>query len=156
MRGIECAFFGSLARDVELKTAKSGKPWAQLLVMVDVGEEKSQLVQTAVFGDVAEKLAGTSKGARVYVEGTIKPSQWNSADGEVRHGLSCAAFKCEKVGSSAIGRNRPKTASHREQDEVPGANSRRPPASFCAGRAAPRQHSSKDGFDFDRGDRLPF
>ena len=87
------------------------------MVMVDVGEEKSQLVQTAVFGEAAEKLDGAAKGTRVYIEGTLKTSQWNTADGETRHGLSCAAFTCQRVGSSAIGRNRPK-AKHFEQHEV--------------------------------------
>jgi single-strand DNA-binding protein len=38
---------------------------------------------------------------------------------------------------------------------MPGTNSR-PPASHCAGPAAPRPHSSTDGFDFDRGHRLPW
>ncbi len=149
MKGIEAAYFGALARDVELRTSKTGKLWAQLLVMVDVGEEKSALIQTAVFGEVAEKLAGAAKGMRVYCEGTLKPSQWNTADGETRHGLSVAAFTCQRVGSSAIGRQRPKAA---KQDEAPGTNGR-PPASYCAGPAQ-RERPGIVGRD-DFNDALP-
>ena len=153
MKGIEAAFFGSLARDVELKTAKSGKPWASLLVMVDTGEENTQLVQTAVFAETAEKLAGAAKGTRVYCEGVLSLNQWNDkTTGEVKHGLSCAAFKCERVGSSSIGRNRPKAAKHFEQDETPGMNGR-PSPSFCAGPAQ-RERPGIVGRD-DFNDALP-
>ena len=153
MKGIEAAFFGSLARDVELKTAKSGKPWASLLVMVDTGEENTQLVQTAVFAETADKLAGAAKGTRVYCEGVLSLNQWNDkTTGEVKHGLSCAAFKCERVGSSSIGRNRPKAAKHFEQDETPGMNGR-PSPSFCAGPAQ-RERPGIVGRD-DFNDALP-
>ncbi len=166
MRGIECAYFGSLVRDVELKTAKSGKPWASLLVMVDTGEEKSQLVQTAIFGEVAEKLAGSVKGTRIYIEGVLSLNQWNDkTTGEVKHGLSVAAFTCQKVGSSAIGRNRPKAAKHFEQDDTPGTNNR-PSASYCAGPSVSPRERSRPGYigadaitdDFESrgGDELQF
>ncbi len=155
MKGIECAYFGSLARDAELKTAKSGKPWASLLVMVDTGEEKAQLVQTAVFGETAEKLDGAPKGTRVYCEGTLKTSTWNAADGEVKHGLSCAAFKCERVGSSAIGRNRP--PRERGQEYTAAGSNRESPA-YCAGSAARERPGivGRDDFEQTGGDRMPF
>ncbi|MGO8780425.1 MAG: single-stranded DNA-binding protein [Rhodomicrobium sp.] len=114
MRGIECAFFGALGNIPELKTSKSGKPWASLAVAVDTGEEaaegrsKVQWINVAVFGEAAERLNGAPKGTRLYVEGTLTLNEWNAPDGEPRHGLSAAAWKCEKVGASALGRNRPK------------------------------------------------
>lgn len=157
MKGIEAAFFGSLARDVELKTAKSGKPWASLLVMVDTGEENTQLVQTAVFAETAEKLAGAAKGTRVYCEGVLSLNQWNDkTTGEVKHGLSCAAFKCERVGSSSIGRNGPKAAKH-EQDDTPGMNGR-PPAAYCAGPDQRQRPGNvgRDDFESRGGDELSF
>ena len=39
MRGIESAFFGTLGKDVGLRTSKSGKPWASLSIMIGTGEE---------------------------------------------------------------------------------------------------------------------
>jgi single-strand DNA-binding protein len=114
MRGVEVAFFGSLGREVELRTSKSGKPWASLSIMVETGEEdadghdKVQWLKVACFGENAERLAGAAKGTRLYVEGTIKLEEWKDKDGFDKHGLSVAAWKCERIGSSAIGRNRPK------------------------------------------------
>ncbi len=161
MRGIECAFFGSLARDVELKTAKSGKPWASLLVMVDTGEEKAQLVQTAVFGEVAQKLAGAVKGTRVYCEGVLSLNQWNDkTTGEVRHGLSVAAFTAQKVGSSAIGRQRPP----REKPAVIGSpadyddSGNRVSPAYCAGPAERQRPGivGRDDWESRGGDELQF
>ena len=155
MRGIEAAFFGVTGQTPELRTAKSGKPWASVSVGVETGDvddsgaAKLQWLRVAIFGDAAVKLAGTAKGTRVYIEGTLTMTQWNAADGEVKHGLNVAAWKCERVAN--IGKNR----ERKEHSEAPGTNSR-PPASHCAGPAAPRPHSSTDGFDFDRGDRLPW
>jgi single-strand DNA-binding protein len=112
MKGIEAAFFGSLGREVEIKTSKNGKPWTSLSIAIDTGEEsadghaKPQWIRVAVFGEAAEKLAGAAKGTRLYVEGTLTLDYWTDKDGGERHGLNVAAWKCEKVGASAIGRNR--------------------------------------------------
>ena len=105
VKGIEAALFGSLGKDVELRTSKSGKPWVSISIMVSTGDEdadgreKMQWVQTAVVGEVAEKRAGAAMGTRLYVEGTLTLSQWNTADGELRHGLNCAAWRFEKVSN---------------------------------------------------------
>ncbi len=72
------------------------------------GRSNTPRIKVAVFGETAGRLAGAPKGTRVYIEGTLTLSEWNTPDGKPRHGLSCAAWKCEKVGSSAIGRNKPK------------------------------------------------
>ena len=119
MKGIEAAFFGILGKDVELRTSKSGKPWASISIMISTGDEdadgreKMQWVQTAVFGEAAEKRAGAAKGTRLYVEGTLTLSHWNTADGEVRHGLNCATWRCEKVSNIGKARER-KPRQHRE------------------------------------------
>jgi single-stranded DNA-binding protein len=60
----------------------------------------------AVFGEAAERLcAALEKGNKVYVEGTLRLSEWTGKGGEKRTGLSVAAWKAEKLG--AIGRNKP-------------------------------------------------
>ena len=67
-----------------------------------------QRVRTVCFGAVAEQLAPTlQKGDRLYVEGNLRLDRWKNDAGEERSGLSVAARKLEKVGASAIGRNRP-------------------------------------------------
>lgn len=61
-RGIECAFYGTLGKDVELRTSRECSSWRK----------------------------------------------WQDKGGFGRHGLSADAWKRERVGSSALGRNRPK------------------------------------------------
>ncbi len=157
MKGIEAAFFGVTGQTPELRTAKSGKPWLSISVGVetgdvdDAGAAKLTWIRVAVFGDAAVKLAGAAKGTRLYVEGTLTQTQWNAADGEVRHGLNVAAWKCERVGRDAIGRQRP---PHEKGQEFAGAGSNKESASFCAGPSAPRQ--MRVGFDERSGDAVPF
>ena len=163
MKGIEAGFFGSLGREVELRTSKSGKPWASLLIAVETGEEdadghtKAQWIKVAVFGENAERLAGAAKGTRLYVEGTLKQEEWKDKDGFDKHGLSVAAWKCEKVGSSAIGRNRPKIEKKFEQTE-PAPYVRNASASITASSfagPAMREKPRVQGLD-DFEDRMPF
>jgi single-stranded DNA-binding protein len=101
---IECAFHGFLAADAELRTSKAGKPWARL--RVGVGKDDAvQWASVAVFGPAASAAGTLKKADRVYVEGSIKLDTWKGSDGVERHGLSVAAFKCERTHQ--IGRNRP-------------------------------------------------
>jgi single-stranded DNA-binding protein len=82
MKGIDCAFFGSLGNISELKTSKSGKPWAWLSVAAGTGEEdeggrsKTQWVKVACFGEAAGRVSGAAKGTRLYIEGTLKLEEW--------------------------------------------------------------------------------
>ena len=62
MRGLETAFWGTLGADPELKTGKSGKPFATFNVAVTVGhaddgKDVTQWVRVACFGAVAEEIA---------------------------------------------------------------------------------------------------
>ena len=107
---IECAFFGFLARDAELRTSQAGKPWARL--SVGAGKDDTiQWISVAVFGNGAAKAAELKKGDRVYVEGTIRLGEWLGKDGTERQGLNVAASKCEPV--YRIGRNRPQQKRRR-------------------------------------------
>jgi single-stranded DNA-binding protein len=109
---IDCAFFGFLARDAEPRTSQAGKPWVRL--SVGVGKDEAvQWLSVAVFGKAAEGAAELVKGDRVYIEGTIKLDSWRGNDGNERHGLSVAAFKCEPT--HRIGRNRPRREDRREE-----------------------------------------
>jgi single-stranded DNA-binding protein len=100
---IECAFFGSLARDAEVKTSSKSKSYVRLNVRV--GQADAQWVNVLCFDQQAIESAGRLiKGAKVYVEGGgLKIDQWTGQDGATRHGLSCMSGHCRLA---EIGRNR--------------------------------------------------
>ena len=119
---IETAFFGFLAADAEAHVSKAGKNWTRL--RVGCGKDETiQWVGVAVFGKAAEAAATLKKSDRVYCEGSIKLDTWRGQDGVERHGLSVAAFKCERT--HLIGRNRPRRngdAKPRAQEKPASAN----------------------------------
>ena len=138
---IECAFFGFLAADAELRTSQAGKQWARL--RVGVGKDDTmQWVSVAVFGKAAETAAELEKGDRCYCEGTIKIDTWRGNDGTDKHGLSVSSFKIEKTHQ--IGRNRPK----RESSNKPAASGQE--------RAARSDYAPIGRTDADLNDDIPF
>jgi single-strand DNA-binding protein len=161
VRGIEAALSGVAGTEPELKTSKAGKPYCSFSVGVDAGEddegkERLEWVRCTCFGPVAERLAATlHKGEKLYAEGGLRLDRWDAKDGQQRFGLSMACFKAEKIGSSAIGKNRPKTDRQYAQAErapIP-PSSFAGPAQFEHRRQAP-QIQGRDRFDFD--DEIPF
>jgi single-stranded DNA-binding protein len=105
MSGIEAAFFGALARDAEAKVSKSGKSYLRFTARVGDGDSVSWVSVMAFDQRATETAEKFVKGARVYVEGTIRLEEWAGQDGATRHGLSCMSWHCRL---SEIGRNRPK------------------------------------------------
>jgi single-stranded DNA-binding protein len=102
---IECAFFGSLVRDAEVKVSKGGKQYLRLNVRVENGDA-AQFINTTVFDTEAIGAADTlKKGSKVYFEGKLSLDEWTAQDGQKRAGLSCVSFHCRL---SQIGRNKPK------------------------------------------------
>jgi single-stranded DNA-binding protein len=137
---IDCAFHGFLAADAESRTSQAGKAWVRL--RVGVGKDDSvQWVSVAVFGIAALTAGGLKKGDRCYIEGTVKLDAWTGNDGVERHGLSVAAFKCERTHQ--IGRNRPK----RDEPERRAAATR---------RRDPIKQSARPACDPDLNDEIPF
>jgi single-strand DNA-binding protein len=117
MSGIEAAFFGALGRDAEAKTSKSGKNYLRLNVRVGDGDAV-QWVSVMVFGDEVPELAlKLRKGARVYVEGSIKLDQWTAQDGTKRHSLNVLSWHCRLA---SIGHNKPARARD-NRDRKPSA-----------------------------------
>jgi single-strand DNA-binding protein len=148
-RGIETAFWGTLGKDPELKTsAKTGTAYTGMNVVVvtgraDDGKDVSQWLRVTCFGDTAKLIASrAAKGDRIYCEGTLTMNQWNDASGEVRHGLSVAAWKCERVASIGKSRER-KPGSYQANDDA-GSHQRQ----------VSGQNHRNDHRDFD--DPLPF
>ena len=120
MRGIEAATWGVLSADPELKTSRNGNPFLNVSLAVTIGHDDNgkpvtQWLRVACFGETAELIAARArKGDRLYVEGSLTLNTWSDkATGETRAGLNLAAWKAEKIGAGAIGKNRPKqSASH--------------------------------------------
>jgi single-stranded DNA-binding protein len=82
---------------------------------VGVGKDDDvQWISVAVFGKHAEAAAELKKSDRVYVEGSLKMDSWVGADGLERHGLSVAAWHCERT--HLIGQNK-RPREHRSRPE---------------------------------------
>ena len=117
---IEAAIMGQVTSEtpIELRTSQSGKRWAAF--SVGIGEaENREYVRVSIFDDLAARLAAElSKGDKVYCEGRLQLSRWVK-DGTEKTSLQIAAWKCVKVGASAIGRNKPprKPKTPRQTDE---------------------------------------
>jgi single-strand DNA-binding protein len=138
---IDVAFYGFLAADAEARTSKAGKQWVRLRVGIGKDED-IQWVSVAVFGKAIEAAAELRKGDRCYIEGAIKLESWRGQDGVERHGLSVAAFKCDRTHQ--IGRHRPK----RERDDSGGVS--------AAGGTAKRSSAGATAGDSDPDDQIPF
>jgi single-strand DNA-binding protein len=113
---IDAAFFGFLAAAADARVSQAGKPWVRLRVGVGKDEDV-QWLSVAVFGKAAAVAAELKKGDRIYCEGTLRLDSWRGQDGQERHGLSVASFKCERTHQ--IGRNRPKRERGGNHDDSP-------------------------------------
>jgi single-strand DNA-binding protein len=109
---IEAALFGTLGRDAELKTSKSGRSYLRLNVACGEGEA-TQWITAMVFDEraiaVADKLV---KGARVYLEGKLSLNEWTAQDGTTRTGLSVMSWHCRlsQIGRAKAKLEKPKPA----------------------------------------------
>lgn len=80
---------GKLIRDPVLKTGQSGKPYANFLLNVGIGENEPVIVSGIAFEQWAEQIAQLQKGAALSVTGSLKPTTWSDrTTGETKHGLS--------------------------------------------------------------------
>jgi single-stranded DNA-binding protein len=116
MTGIECALFGTLTKDADARTGKSGKLFALLNLLVGDGETR-QFVSAIVFGDAAGNVAMLEKGRRVYLEGKIEISEWTDGEGNTKHGLKVVSFHAVEV--SKIGRRRERKPADKPSTAVP-------------------------------------
>ena len=103
-KGIETAFWGTLGKDPELKTSRTGTAYTGMNVVVTVGQsddgkDVSQWLRVTCFKGVAEAIAARAKkGDRLYIEGSLTLSSWtDKATGETKTGLNVTAWKVERV-----------------------------------------------------------
>jgi single stranded DNA-binding protein len=143
---IEVALFGVLGRDAESKVSKSGKAYLRLNIRSGDGDA-AQWINAMIFGDdVPEFAPRLAKGARVYVEGSLKLDEWTAQDGTKRHGLSVMSWHCRLA---EIGRNKPK----RESDD----SKRRAAATSAPTSAADDRQGRVRGIaDASMDDEIPF
>lgn len=97
--------FGTLGRNAETKVSKNGKQYLRLNLRTGDGDA-AQWVGVMLFGDATQELAPKLvKGARLYVEGSIKLDEWTGQDGAQRTGLSCLSWYARLA---EIGDNKPR------------------------------------------------
>jgi single-stranded DNA-binding protein len=105
---LDCLCSGKLIRDPELKTGKSGKPYANFMMGVSVGDAENIVVSGIAFEALAERLARLHKGDALSVAGPLKQTEWtDKTTGETKHGLSITVNQVLSVYD--IKRRRPKT-----------------------------------------------
>nr|QBM02682.1 single-stranded DNA-binding protein [uncultured archaeon] len=107
MRGIEAAFTGTIGRDAQLRTAKSGREWLSFSVAVGDEPDQQWVQVAAFFGHISDLASQLTVGTQVYAEGKIKLRSWEGPDGP-HTGLSVIASVIQPLG--LIGRKRPKKA----------------------------------------------
>jgi single-stranded DNA-binding protein len=143
---IEVALFGILGRDAESKVSKNGKPYLRLNVRCGDGDV-AQWVGAMVFDEQAVAAADKMlKGARVYLEGSIKLDEWTGQDGSKRAGLSVMSWHCRLA---AIGQHKPRR-EHKDGSRQPAA------AEPSLLDADDRQRRIRGVPDRDLDDPIPF
>jgi single-stranded DNA-binding protein len=109
-RGIEAALWGSATRDVDVRTSKSGNPFAILDVKAHDGgatadgKPNTVFVRIFAFGQHVDAARAIKRGDRVYIEGQLQVSIWQSDNNAPRLNLTIKAFTIQKTG---IGKSRP-------------------------------------------------
>ena len=114
---IEAAIFGTLGTDAETKTSAAGKAYLRLNIRTGDANAAQWINAMCFDADAIAQAERLCKGARVYIEGTIKLDEWTAKDGAKRYGLSLMSWHCRL---SQIGRNRPRRADS-GRDERPKA-----------------------------------
>jgi single-stranded DNA-binding protein len=149
---IEAAMFGTLGKNAESKTSASGKNYLRLNLRTGDGEAAQWINAMCFDADAIAVADGMVKGARVYIEGSLKLDEWTGQDGAKRHGLSLMSWHCRL---SQIGRNRPRRADSAREDRPKAAASgraRAAPSDYAPIGADSRPPEGHPVFDYD----IPF
>jgi len=88
---------GNLATDVELKDVGEERQVASFLLAVDrPGKDEADFVRISTWNKQAETCARyLSKGKRVGVDGRLRSSSWEDADGNRRSALEVVAHRVQ-------------------------------------------------------------
>lgn len=97
MGSIECTIANGVVTGAPtFDTSPTGKLSSSFLV-----EAGDKLVRVDVTGEVAERLSALRAGDRVFCEGLLTTGRHTGNDGAQSDCLIVAAWKAEKIGSSA-------------------------------------------------------
>lgn len=85
---------GRVVRPAKMSTTRAGKPMANLLLAVRAEQhDDTVLLACVAFEGVAEQLASLEKGDAITAVGPIRPTQWETGDGDTRHGIGMTIAK---------------------------------------------------------------
>lgn len=79
---------GTLIADPISRTSAKGAAYATAQLRVPVEDDEAAFVSVIAFGTTAQALLAHAKGDSIAVTGRGKLTEWQSKDGENRHGLS--------------------------------------------------------------------
>ena len=105
MSAIEVALFGTLGRDCEHKTSKSGKDYLRLNVAVETGAKTTWLSVTCFDPTALENATAYLKGSRIYCEGKLSLAEWTAQD------------RLSQIGRAKVKSGKPKPASQAAGDD---------------------------------------
>ncbi len=94
------SLIGNLATDVELRELAEDRKLASFLLAVDrIGSEEADFLRVAAWNRQAELCDQyLAKGERVGVEGRLRSSSWEDADGKRRTSVEIVASRVEFLG----------------------------------------------------------
>lgn len=85
---------GRLVRPAKMSQTRTGKAMATALVAVRCEQTSdTTLVSCVAFERFAEQLGAMEKGDAITAVGPIRPTQWETGDGETRHGIGMTIAK---------------------------------------------------------------
>jgi single-strand DNA-binding protein len=125
MNGIATAFQGRVGSEPELKFTPAAKALLSFSVAVTQNRgggdgAETQWIKVAAWEQTAETLADAlHKGDEVYIEGSLKLSEWSGQDGERHTGLNVNAWKVEVLGKIGKRSYPASRLAKREPIEVP-------------------------------------
>jgi single-stranded DNA-binding protein len=129
MKGIKAALTGRLSKAAEKHTSAGGRDYVRLNVAVDKKDhdEPTQWVTAMCFTDNLQALADKGqKGARVYVEGSLKTEIYQPTNGRPSR-VSITVFAWTAFVMGAIGINDSQASNGKRQN--PQRNQRAPRSS---------------------------
>lgn len=93
------ALIGNLATDVELRVVGDDRKVASFLLAVDRSADEADFVRVSAWNRQAELCDEyLSKGRRVGVEGRLRSSSWEDAEGKRRNAVEVVAARVEFLG----------------------------------------------------------
>jgi single-strand DNA-binding protein len=93
------AVIGNLATDVELRDLGEDRKVASFLLAIDRNADEADFVRVAAWNRQAELCDQyLSKGRRVGVEGRLRSSSWEDAEGKRRNAVEVVASRVEFLG----------------------------------------------------------